>query len=310
LNIFIVQFVLTDSVDFTQFEWNMGKSPCHVIIIHTCFADHTKGKEVKRRLNDLRMKTGAWSVEDAGYATVWYKTDQYHKVTPVAEKYSEYKELCITVMSVQHFDDKPMMMIIVSRRKEQAWNVPYQSCFKKDFRRQIEKHNPTVVAGIFDCTPEDVETLVYPEGRVFFQSWWAPDVMNIARSDDDCTARHFSLDTEHVPGYVAYPAFFIFFGHSTNVASVPVSNSLKLPWFLRDCAVARCFRPLGDMPRTELNGLSMLKRTMQPWNITQVKTKKYSELWQVRGVHQQVLWLGTSNDKKKRDRGQRWPTGR
>ena len=172
-------------------------------------------------------------------------------------------------------------------------------------RAAIKELNVRFVAGLFSCPKEDVQSLfsnLNVHGDCpFFQPLWTEDPNTLGPEVNvPAVAERFRVWPRDVKKIVVYPAYIVILGPCWEIKVPEIQQApwWNSRWAPKDSTIDQRVKPLSSVPiwqcDPQLRPQGEADRSCGLMQFGQVKQKEASEWWRINGVHQLILWVGSS----------------
>ena len=311
----VAQFVVGISVHQEQLEWLLANTPAHVALVlfddpdehdgpAAAVAAESKRETLKDRLKDNPKWETAWT--DANKNAVMYRRDRVRSIRFTVSTFDARASCFLECFDVNlvpgtNPDISIAMAIFCPARGYPSETKYWPDEFVDDAVAVIKNRGVRVIMGVFTCPHVQVYHLALECGvagkRPFCQAWYEHHE-NPEEVDVDTTVR-WDVAKENGMNYRVHPAYMMV---TTPCAKIVYPSTEAAPWLPEwlqagNGGIAKLCGALKDAPTWPPEPQSR-SRGFANFDLGKCQQKPADLRWWVPGIHQLLLFLGTSREGK------------
>ncbi len=330
LNLMVAQYVVTAEVEWYDLRWLLMKSPAHILLV---IYEHESD-----RFDDMIRTGGNWNVIFLGgcAAVLTHKgrmDGAAVKVAKVHEGQHRFEVCIVRTKAGYHNPNAAVAVGLLCKNWDEPHDgAPYSDEFLEQVGLAVKQYRVRFLAGTFGKTQADVNKVcsfggAERWGHPFCQPWWvgtawnfaavaargaacdAPDAAVADDAADAAVAAYWDLEKRYVGEYAACPFYLIIFGPWSCVDFPTAKTAQTMPeWLCDDGFFRDRLLRLTDVPHEHARsrwpdaGAADAAVAAQTFDLGKLKQKYTDERWNVAGVHQVVVWVGTARSGKRSNR--------
>ena len=309
LNLILAHFAVTPIASGKDLEWLFANTPAHIVVV-TYDAAVAAEEQFQETTAILERMTDRWHTHFMTNGVIMGKKCRIASLTCKETYVLGGNGFVCVEAAVAAFYGNPGPAVAVGAVYEVQKRGGYGgfcATFISKVQTAIKKHNVRFVAGLFSCPPEDVQDLfstLHTNGTSpFFQPFWTEDANPLTpcwygnEVDVHAVADRYKVRPKDVKYIAVYPAYIVILGPCREVVVPAVAAQ---PWW------NRAWAPSGSIIDKRVKCVSSVPiwpqgaadRSCGLIDFAKVKQKVPNMKWWANGVHQIILWVGSSRPSK------------